>query len=78
MAYPNPAQDLLFVRTNAPLVQRLFLKIFDGTGRLVKSTGLEAPETAIGLAGFENGIYFWTVGSEDSTVRRSGKVIVQR
>jgi len=61
--YPNPAKTYFTIRLphNA---QSSTLRIFDVSGKIVKSEELKGKSTRISLEGIKNGVYFVKVGNE--------------
>jgi hypothetical protein len=61
--YPNPAKTYLTVRSTLN-AQGYTLRLYDVTGKIVKSEGLKGKNNRISLDGIKNGIYFVKVGNE--------------
>jgi hypothetical protein len=61
--FPNPASSFFIIRS--PLnAQGFMLRIFDVTGKLVKSEELKGRNNRISLDGIKNGVYFVRVGNK--------------
>jgi len=65
-AYPNPANNLLTVETNA--AGQHTVEIHSLNGQLIYSTEMEGPTHQIDLSSFQKGLYFITVRSRDYTI----------
>jgi hypothetical protein len=59
--YPNPAQNVINVNTDANLVGSVFA-IYDNTGKVVKTGKLNSTNTTIELNDLSGGIYTFSVG----------------
>jgi hypothetical protein len=56
--YPNPANDIIEVKSNATLASSAQLKIYDVAGKLCHSTILQDSSSKVNIAHLENGVYF--------------------
>jgi len=57
--YPNPAKDVLNVRSNLiPTAEERTLKIYNSQGIVVKSVSYTDTELSISLEGIPTGLYF--------------------
>lgn len=61
--FPNPAEDLLYVKTNGLLNGSRFV-IADQTGRMVLSGNLENESTPLNISSFSPGMYFMQLGTD--------------
>jgi photosystem II stability/assembly factor-like uncharacterized protein len=61
--YPNPAKTFFTVRSPQS-ADRIQIKIFDVSGKIVKEVTLKRQEVRISLDGVKNGVYFVKVGDE--------------
>ncbi len=61
--YPNPAKTFFTVRFSQT-ANRSEIKIFDLTGKIVKSEEQRAKNCRVSLDGIKNGVYFVKVGNE--------------
>jgi hypothetical protein len=59
--YPNPAQSVITVNTDAKLVGSLFA-IYDNTGKVVKRGNIKSENTNIELGNLSGGIYVFSIG----------------
>lgn len=53
--YPNPAQDLIYIDTGSN--ERFEIKLTDLNGRLLKSSSLNGPHTAVDMSDLPEGLY---------------------
>jgi hypothetical protein len=61
--YPNPTKSFFVIRS--PLnTQGYTLRIYDVTGKIVKSEELKGKSNRVSLNGIKDGIYFVKVGNE--------------
>ena len=64
--YPNPAQELLFVRLKSTSASSGdVMEIYNSGGQLVHSSEINEPETKISLTDFSKGTYFIRLRSSD-------------
>lgn len=62
VVYPNPANDIITIRTNFSENENVLLTVFDASGKIV----LQAENTStLDLSALENGVYFITASSEN-------------
>jgi hypothetical protein len=61
--YPNPAKAFFTIRSSF-LALHSTLKLYDVTGKIVKSEELKDSNNRISLDGIKNGVYFVKVGNE--------------
>lgn len=71
IAYPNPGNDKLCIRTAVPKAK---VEIFDILGRLITQQNITETETVISSEKWNSGIYIWRVYSNGSVVE-TGKWI---
>ena len=69
--YPNPAQSVITVNTDAKLVGSLFA-IYDNAGKLVKTGNIKSENTTIELGNLSSGIYMFSLGEN---MKQTFKVI---
>lgn len=74
--YPNPSKNVLkFVIKEGILNQPLNLTIFNCNGCLIYTETLSKKELLIDISNFEEGIYFYSLISNDSKINTNGKFI---
>ena len=56
--YPNPATDFCAIELPSSLQGTARLSILDASGKLVKAVTLSQQNTALDLAGFNDGVYY--------------------
>jgi hypothetical protein len=66
--YPNPARSYFSVRLSLS-TDRLEIKIFDITGKLIKSEELKGKNYRISLDGIKNGVYFVKVDNNTQVTK---------
>jgi hypothetical protein len=66
--YPNPATDILTVRSDSP--EPIEARISDLNGKLIREQFQLNSETTIDLSGFESGIYVLNLQAKDGTVHK--------
>ncbi len=60
---PNPAADQFVVKLSADLqYEQDNFRLYDATGRLVRTVSLTGPQTTISCAGMQNGFYWYQWG----------------
>ena len=69
--YPNPAIDLITIKSNRPCLQ--VIDIISINGKLLYSREIEGPVIHIDLSSFQAGVYFITVRSNDYV--RTDKIV---
>ena len=69
--YPNPAMDMLTIKTNAP--GQHSIEITSLNGQLIYSTQMEGTSHQINISSFQKGVYFITIRSRDYV--RTEKII---
>ncbi len=64
--YPNPASELLFLKSKIVLTAPATLRFFNNMGQEVRQWGIKTGqlEQSFSLSGLEDGIYFWSLESE--------------
>lgn len=72
--YPNPAQD--YVTIEFPLPVNASISFYDVFGRIVKKCTLNEFKTTINTSNFENGIYFYSIYSDN--YENNGKFVISR
>ena len=72
--YPNPSSEVLRYEYQLSNVGQLTIQLFDASGRLVLSDGLEDRETKIDQ--LAAGTYFYKISGDGESIQ-SGKVIVE-
>lgn len=73
IAYPNPGNNQLFLRTTLP---KAAVEVFDMTGHLMIQQKIETTETVLNTEAWEAGTYVWRIFSNDK-VAETGKWIKQ-
>jgi uncharacterized delta-60 repeat protein len=74
--YPNPASLFFIIRS--PLnAQGLTLRIFDVSGKIVRSEELKGKNNRVSLGGIKSGVYFVQIGDEGDEMVKE-KLIVTR
>lgn len=66
--FPNPANEVINVRSNTQLLSSL--NIVDLNGRLVKSVDVNATETSVNVENLRPGLYLLNISSSDATITR--------
>ncbi|MBK7147507.1 MAG: T9SS type A sorting domain-containing protein [Bacteroidetes bacterium] len=68
--YPNPATDVVYVRSQSLLIDEM-LRVYDVSGRLVLETKLLSPLQQVSLEALDKGVYFIKINT------RLQKILVQ-
>ena len=70
--YPNPTRSQFFIETNEVITQ---LEMFDASGRLVFSIGLNAPSGAINPGDLGQGVYHVRITTADKIYSRKIQIL---
>jgi len=74
--YPNPTNDLIFIRLNSGLVEIISVKIFDLTGKTLLSQTYYPDQTiSLDINNLAIGSYILTLFNEESTIISSYKIL---
>lgn len=73
--YPNPASDKVFVELDVNKYANAQLRIYNMSGKLLKSVSLMEAESVVDLSGFAGGTYVMNISSDQGSV--SGKILVK-
>jgi hypothetical protein len=69
---PNPANDQLQLRLNAPAMGKVTIQVMDATGRVIRDMGMEAATTyMLETASLSKGLYFVRVQNGNTVQTRS-------
>jgi len=77
IVYPNPAQEMLNLRINAPVEQDMTIRVADAHGRVVSSESLQSMyrSAIIDVSTLTPGIYFVSVTDGTNTWRKAVEVL---
>ncbi len=76
MLSPNPATSTINLQLKNKITSELHFSVYNCTGQILKSAGIENENTVIGLDGFGAGIYFVII-RDDSGMSWKEKFIVE-
>lgn len=65
--FPNPANDVLNIFSDASPTKIMRLNIINATGQLISQTTVNSPKLTIDVAGLAGGIYFAQLASSEKT-----------
>jgi hypothetical protein len=68
-AYPNPASDILKLKTGERDFNNLTYKLFDMNGKLIKAGQLTGPETSVNMQSLAPSVYFIKVIQNDKEIK---------
>jgi uncharacterized delta-60 repeat protein len=77
VVYPNPAKTFFTIRL-PKTADRSLIKIFDVTGKIVKSEELKGKNNRVSLDGIKNGVYFVKVTTPLSLRETEGNAAISR
>lgn len=79
--WPNPLRDKIFITLNTESTLRLFIKIFDNKGSLLKikeiSTTQGSNQFSLDLASLPNGLYSLSIESGNGLVKKAIRIVKQ-
>ncbi len=64
--YPNPADNILFVKANATVAQQVVLNLYDLNGRIVRrttATNIDKQAARMDISGLASGVYYLKAGA---------------
>lgn len=64
---PNPGRDLVYIRTDKPLADRLQIVLFDANGRLIRDFWMETPIFTLDLSKLATGLYTLRISDGEKT-----------
>ena len=67
--YPNPANDILILKVQNHNLQNLLFKLFDTSGRLLKSNRVTSDETQISMGSLSPAVYFLRVADHEKDIK---------
>jgi len=62
--YPNPVKDMLYIKTDQQIVDKITIEVVSLYGQTLYRTNLNAQGTAINMSGFSKGLYLIKIKSE--------------
>jgi hypothetical protein len=71
VAYPNPASDILNVRTAKPLTSATSYSILNQLGQIISTGTLSPLNTSIGISELASSTYILVIQNEDLSLRKS-------
>lgn len=74
--YPNPADNLLFVKSTAEKIKEL--KLFDSTGQLIKQVSCNSFDISVDISVLVNGVYFCETIIANGSASRWNKWCIAR
>jgi len=69
LVYPNPVNEWLKIKMDAPSLKDMSYALIDISGRIVERKKIEAAESIIQMAGLPRGTYVLNIYSEDYIIR---------
>ena len=69
LVYPNPVNEWLKIKLDAPPLKNMSYALIDMSGRIVQRKKIVATESIIQMAGLPQGTYILNIFSEDHIIR---------
>jgi hypothetical protein len=74
VAYPNPANDLIYFKIESTEAARII--IYDPTGKIISSTKIDEKLTKVNLHNFNTGLYIYQVKDKSGNILHINKINV--
>ena len=75
--YPNPFSTNFTLKISSEIIMKnVVMKIYDVCGKEVESISVNSNETSINKGGLQNGIYFYNIINNNSTIAK-GKLVIE-